>query len=244
MAPPPLTVRQTSLLLFVGAIFSFHGLWPLRHLLLYPSGVSWHEEGHLHAWHMKLRTKRGWSLVVAHEADGSRTIFDPESDPLLTHDQHGKVAVRPHAFMLYVTLVARLHMMAGRNLTAVYPYSCYSLNNRPAAPLYAPGVDLLDFVGKYELAVPLGSSGVGTWLTPIPSLTQQAACEVHSEYEATKQLNDNGAVAGDSYRLAQQAGIVRKGGAYFAPSGEYAYTQRWHRLDAQLAAYLASRPAP
>jgi len=38
---------------------TFHVLWPLRGQLLLPPHVSWHEEGHIGAWNMKLRTKHG-----------------------------------------------------------------------------------------------------------------------------------------------------------------------------------------
>ena len=51
----PLSWAQCGVLLFVGSFCAFHALYPLRHFVLYPSGVSWHEEGHLGAWHMKLR---------------------------------------------------------------------------------------------------------------------------------------------------------------------------------------------
>ena len=36
---------------------------PLRHAFLYSGNPSWHEEGHLHAWHMKLRSKQGTVLL-------------------------------------------------------------------------------------------------------------------------------------------------------------------------------------
>ena len=50
-----LSWAQCTLLVYVGAFCTFHALYPLRHFVLYPEGVSWHEEGHLGAWHMKLR---------------------------------------------------------------------------------------------------------------------------------------------------------------------------------------------
>lgn len=60
--------RQRLLLLWLGCFFCFHLLYPLRRLILYPPGVSWHEEGHLGAWHMKLRSKHGWVVLVAEQA--------------------------------------------------------------------------------------------------------------------------------------------------------------------------------
>ena len=54
-----------------------------------------HEEGHLSAWHMKLRTKRGWTILVAEEANPRLPIqmFDPANDHMLSVDQRGKAAV-------------------------------------------------------------------------------------------------------------------------------------------------------
>ena len=77
--------------------------------------------------------------------------------------------MRPHALILYVNMLAKLHMRAGRKLVAVRPFSCMSLNGRRWAPLYGPpSVDLLDVVGKYELIPPLHSAAVGKWLTQLP----------------------------------------------------------------------------
>eukprot|EP01052_Picozoa_sp_SAG31_P024522 SAG31_NODE_2092_length_6464_cov_3.597172_6_plen_164_part_00 len=36
---------------------------PIRHFLLYDGNPSWHEEGHFHSWHMKLRSKQGPVLL-------------------------------------------------------------------------------------------------------------------------------------------------------------------------------------
>ena len=42
----PLSRAQLRLLAFLGLYCAFHLLWPLRHLLIYARGVSWHEEAH------------------------------------------------------------------------------------------------------------------------------------------------------------------------------------------------------
>ena len=167
-APPPLTWRQKLLLMYIGSFCVFHALYPLRHFAIYPKGVSWHEEGHLGAWHMKLRSKHGWLVLVATEADGSRHAYPPLQDPFIGHDQKKKVTVRPHASMLYAAQLARLHMDAGRNLSRLEAYSCFSLNSRAPGPLFIPHADLLDYIGNYELIPPLGISAVDKFLAPSP----------------------------------------------------------------------------
>jgi hypothetical protein len=86
---------QCSVLLFVGGFCTFHLLYPLRHFALYPAGVSWHEEGHLGAWHMKLRSKHGWVALVAEEGGGKRTVYVPQLDPLANGKQKKKIVSRP-----------------------------------------------------------------------------------------------------------------------------------------------------
>ena len=166
--PPPLTWRQKLLFVYIGSFCVFHALYPLRHFAIYPKGVSWHEEGHLGAWHMKLRSKHGWLVLVATEADGSRRAYPPLQDPFIGHDQKKKVTVRPHASMLYAAQLARLHMDAGRNLSRLEAYSCFSLNSRAPGPLFIPHADLLDYIGNYELIPPLGISAVDKFLAPSP----------------------------------------------------------------------------
>ena len=86
---------QCGVLLFVGGFCTFHLLYPLRHFALYPAGVSWHEEGHLGAWHMKLRSKHGWVALVAEERNGKRTVYVPQLDPMANSKQKKKIVSRP-----------------------------------------------------------------------------------------------------------------------------------------------------
>lgn len=86
---------QCGVLLFVGGFCTFHSLYPLRHFALYPAGVSWHEEGHLGAWHMKLRSKHGWVALVAEERHGKRTVYVPQLDPMANSKQKKKIVSRP-----------------------------------------------------------------------------------------------------------------------------------------------------
>mmetsp|Transcript_25612 Transcript_25612/g.55348 ORF Transcript_25612/g.55348 Transcript_25612/m.55348 type:complete len:192 (+) Transcript_25612:1261-1836(+) len=189
---------------------------------------------------MKLRTKKGWAVLVAQEANGRRLVYDPLYDDNFSRDQKAKGTVRPHAFLLYMTMLTRMHMRAGRNLTSLTVLSCYALNERPAAPLYDPTANLLEYLGKYELIAPFGMrTAVGRWLAEMPLHTDQPKCDRKKDYH---DLAGRSAVA--PYRqLYRDAGLVKQanGHLYVGSSGEPAYTQGFHRMDAQLATYVAKQ---
>ena len=48
-------VRQLYGPIFTVVFVTFHILYPLRGRLISPPFVSWHEEGHIGAWNMKVR---------------------------------------------------------------------------------------------------------------------------------------------------------------------------------------------
>lgn len=246
---------QCSVLLFVGGFCTFHLLYPLRHFALYPAGVSWHEEGHLGAWHMKLRSKHGWVALVAEEGGGKRTVYVPQLDPLANGKQKKKIVSRPHALLLYATELAKLHIAANRSLTSLHAHSCFALNARAPLPLFTPEADLLDHLGSYELLPPFSSSAVGVWLTGQPPVANAAgasdACALHDP-TYTMRADPNA-----FRRLHQQAGLryvepspeARRRGEpaqlhWFDRSGVSqgpSYQQQWHRVDAELRAHLEAR---
>lgn len=109
-----LTARQWWSVIFFSSFVAFHVLNPLRHFVLYPSNPSWTEEGHFGAmlrpvllphrvtleqltgntghvssgaWHMKLRTKRGYTLLEIEEKSGRKHVINPEDDPFVNDEQ-------------------------------------------------------------------------------------------------------------------------------------------------------------
>ncbi|HET9788503.1 MAG TPA: HTTM domain-containing protein, partial [Pyrinomonadaceae bacterium] len=77
----------------LAAYLAFQLIFPLRHYL-YPGNVSWTEEGHNFAWHMKLRTKSGEAVfTVTHPESGQTWTINPE-DYLKSH-QVMKVITKP-----------------------------------------------------------------------------------------------------------------------------------------------------
>lgn len=130
-----------------GGVMALLALWalvqlllPLRHHL-YPGNPSWTEEGHLFAWHMKLRDKSGRvRFTVEDKETGERWTVPPA--PLLTDRQLRKMKTRPdlaHQFAIYLAERARAD---GHADVAVYADLRCSLNGRPYQQLIDPTVDL------------------------------------------------------------------------------------------------------
>jgi hypothetical protein len=75
---PPLLTSQKLVAGMLTAYLAVQLLLPLRHYL-YPGNVSWTEEGHNFAWHMKLRTKIGEAVfTVTHPRGGKTWTIKPE----------------------------------------------------------------------------------------------------------------------------------------------------------------------
>lgn len=128
---------------------------PLRHHL-YAGPVSWTEEGHYFAWHMKLRDKRGRVRFTATDkATGRRWQIDPSSE--LTRAQRSKMSGHPEMILQYSHHIAR--SLRARGIDAeVRAVAKASLNGRRAAELVDPTVDL---------AAQARSLRPATWIRPL-----------------------------------------------------------------------------
>ncbi|MBL8842985.1 MAG: HTTM domain-containing protein [Planctomycetes bacterium] len=142
-AAPPRLARAT--LALVALWLAYQLLFPLRHFL-YPGNVSWTEEGHLFAWHMKLRSKTSSAhFVVTDPVTGERRIVDPRAE--LADWQAQKMGDRPEMVLQYAHHLARRYTVvdpatgAARRPQVRAIVDC-SLNGRDAQPLIDPNVDL------------------------------------------------------------------------------------------------------
>lgn len=158
-APAALRPSQRLTLGLLAAYLVVQLLVPLRHLL-YPSEVSWSEEGHLFSWHMKLRDK---------EAEARFFVTDPtaneawEVDPhaYLTPWQLQKMSNRPDMILQFSHHLADELRGQGRERVEVRAQVMASLNGRPPQWLIDPTVDLAAQPRNLEPAswiVPLGAS--------------------------------------------------------------------------------------
>ncbi len=114
-------------------------LVPLRHLL-YPGPVSWTEEGHRFAWHMKLRMKHSVIKITATDkSDGRSWEIDPRDD--LTVRQRRKLETFPDILLQYVHVVRDRLRSQGIDARITVDWRC-SLNGRPQQMLVDPAADL------------------------------------------------------------------------------------------------------
>jgi hypothetical protein len=114
----------------------FQSLFPLRHTLI-SGNVSWSEEGHRFAWHMKLRDKQAHVRFIVVDPDsGERSEVDPTE--YLAPWQVSKMSTRPYMIRQFA------HHLAGLSIedAEVYVRVAASLNGREPQPLIDPDVDL------------------------------------------------------------------------------------------------------
>ena len=121
--------------------FALHTFLPLRHWL-YPGYVSWTEEGHRFAWHMKLRTKSGRGIFTIQDKDtGRRSLINPEN--YLQEWQINKMIDRPYLIWQFAQIVKEDYEDRGMNV-GVYANVRASLNARPMQVLITPDYDLTE----------------------------------------------------------------------------------------------------
>jgi hypothetical protein len=129
-------VAATLLVTFVAVQL----LVPLRHFL-YAGDVSWTEEGHNFAWHMKLRDKGGKvRFKVTDPATSETWIADQRA--YLTARQRTKLINTPDMIVQFAHHLEHELRGAGRGDVEVRALTEISLNARPYAAMIDPTVDL------------------------------------------------------------------------------------------------------
>ncbi|HKY43073.1 MAG TPA: HTTM domain-containing protein [Pyrinomonadaceae bacterium] len=161
---PTLLASQKLVVGLLAAYLFVQLVLPLRHYL-YPGNVSWTEEGHNFAWHMKLRTKVGEAVfTVTHPTSGQTWTINPK-DYLESH-QVVKVATKPDLLLLFAHHLADEKRREGYDDVEVRARAMVSLNGRAPQLLIDPNVDLakeqvslLPTRWIVPLTTPLGSGG-------------------------------------------------------------------------------------
>jgi hypothetical protein len=115
-------------------------LFPLRHYL-YPGNVSWTEEGHNFAWHMKLRTKSGEAVFTLTHPESGQTWTITPKDHLKSH-QLMKMITKPELILQFAHYLAEKKRREGYANVEVRAYVMVSLNGREPQLLIDPNVDL------------------------------------------------------------------------------------------------------
>lgn len=153
-APGPRSSRAVLAIIHVYLLSQL--LIPLRHLL-YPGNVSWTEEGHRFAWHMKLRDKAAVLRIYVTDPATGQT-WEVSSAVDLSRQQLDQMSTRPDMVLQYAHYLAD-HLSAGdRRRPIIRVDQQVSLNGRPYRPLIDPTVNLAE--------VPI-SLGAADWLLPL-----------------------------------------------------------------------------
>ena len=136
----PLSRARWVVVGLLAAYFAVQVLAPLRHFA-YPGNVSWTEEGHQFAWHMKLRDKE--ADVRFFMTDG-QTPETWELDPFsyLTDWQFSKMAARPDMILQFAHHLERDLVAQGFTDVEIRADTLASLNGREPQQLIDPDADL------------------------------------------------------------------------------------------------------
>ena len=116
-------------------------LLPFRHWF-FQGNVSWTEEGHNFAWHMKLRAKHASAYFrVIDGATGRESRVDMYNH--LNPKQSRKITTRPYMQRQFALYLAEQYKKIGWRDPKIYVINPASLNGRPYQFLVKPQVDLL-----------------------------------------------------------------------------------------------------
>jgi vitamin K-dependent gamma-carboxylase len=160
-APPPdrwrLRPAQGVLLGVLGAFLAVQVLMPLRHFAI-PGNVSWTEEGHRWAWHMKLRDKEAEARFEIVDAQGARAGIDPSL--YLMSWQFEEMSTRPDMIVQFAEHVKEEAGDLGLGDVEVRAEVFASLNDREMQRLIDPEVDLAETERQ-------GLLGHADWIVPL-----------------------------------------------------------------------------
>ena len=171
---PPLLPSQKLVAGLLAGYLAIQLLLPLRHYL-YPGNVSWTEEGHNFAWHMKLRTKVGEAIfTVTHPRSGQTWTIKP-NDYLKSH-QVMKMSTKPELLLAFGHHLAEQKRREGYDDVEVRARVMVSLNGRQPQLLIDPNIDLT----KQQVGL-LPARWIIPLTTPLGSRSKQQALEPDDE---------------------------------------------------------------
>ena len=129
----------------VGGFALLQVLYPLLHFAI-PGNVSWTDEGHNFAWHMKLRDKNAEEFYFYTNTTSGVPRKLPVDD--LTDRQIWRMMTRPHMIIQYAHHLGEQLAAAGQDPN-VHVRAIVSLNYRHRGPLIDERIDLTD--ARYSL---------------------------------------------------------------------------------------------
>ncbi|MEO1257229.1 MAG: HTTM domain-containing protein [Bacteroidota bacterium] len=138
--PKPSSFRPQLIYVFLGVYVFFQLVFPFRHLAI-PGNVSWTEEGHRFAWHMKLRDKQARArFIVTDPATQKEWVVKPKK--YLSKRQARKMKTRPDMILQFSHYLAEIYERKGYPNVTIKALVLAELNSREEQLLIDPEVDL------------------------------------------------------------------------------------------------------
>ena len=154
----PSSRSQRRILVGVGLFVFLQLVLPFRHLLI-PGNVHWTEEGHRYSWHMKLRSKSGYTrFYIQNQNTGERIEVKTES--YLEPWQIDKMDGKPYMIWEFAQFLKKEYKLMGSDV-AVYVDAIASLNGRTYQQIIAPNFDITKkpkpWLGSADWIIPLNT---------------------------------------------------------------------------------------
>ncbi|NDJ60830.1 MAG: HTTM domain-containing protein [Chloroflexi bacterium] len=166
----PVRWRPSAVIVGLLAVYSAVQIMvPLRHFT-YPTEVSWSEDGHTFAWHMKLRAKDGDARFFAHDPQ-TGALWEVDAAAHLTPRQHHQMSTDPDMLHSFARHLSQTLTPPDADPVAIHVWAMVSLNGRPPQLMIDPSVDLARQPHRFgpnawvlPLAQPLGAPAQPTLL--------------------------------------------------------------------------------
>jgi vitamin K-dependent gamma-carboxylase len=168
LAPDPARLatapdRRRLVLGGMALFFAVQMVMPLRHTL-YPGYVSWTEEGHNLAWHMKLRSKGGFVTYFASDPASGAT-WSVDYSAMLNQRQITQMSDNPQMILRFAHYLAeQLEAEGGRNIQ-IRAWAMVDVNSRAPQLMIDPTADLAR--EPYDLSV-------SDWILPLVQMPAPA----------------------------------------------------------------------
>ncbi len=157
LTPSSLLIRKQKLIIFMLSIWvTFQLFLPFRHYF-FSGNVSWTEEGHKYAWHMKLRSKNEIGYYTAIDKNSGK-IYDIKVYKYLKSWQRNKMEDRPYLIWQFGQIVKKDFKERGIDI-AFFANIKASLNGRKYQQFIDSTVDLT--------SVPSNILSHSNWIVPL-----------------------------------------------------------------------------
>ncbi|MGV7221100.1 MAG: HTTM domain-containing protein [Nitrospinales bacterium] len=133
--------QSAPIVLFVVIYLAIQIVLPFRHWF-YKGNVSWTEEGHNFAWHMKLRDKSNCRLSFLATNPGTGKTWPISAERYLVLRQYKEMCKRPHMILQFAHFLGKELESDGIKNPIIRARTLVSLNFHPPVALIDPTVDL------------------------------------------------------------------------------------------------------